>query len=290
VFASRGSVISRTNGGDSHYHGLQMRLERSLRNNLLYRATYTFQKTIDNTNSEIFATTGGNSIGSDPFDRRVDVGVSDFDVPHIFTLSGLWEIPGAGSGFWRELTGGFQFATIWRYQSGNVSSPFITGIDLNGDLSGTNDRPSISNPLAPATSVGFANSLAANQGCGASATGFFDINCNPVTLNDVRYLVDPSIRTGIAGRNTLRAPAYHQFDMSLQRSFKIPFTPWEQDRFELRFDYFNVFNTPIFRFEVGGFASGDVTDPNFNRPDLNSGVSVGTAGARSGRLQLRYVF
>jgi hypothetical protein len=110
-------------------------------------------------------------------------------------------------------------------------------------------RP-ISNPLAPATSVGFANSLAGGQGCGVSATGFFDINCNPVTLNDVRYLVDPSIRTGIAGRNTLRAPSYNTFDMSLQRSFKLPFTPWEQDRFEIRMEYFNVFNTPIFRFEV----------------------------------------
>lgn len=290
LFATRGSVISRTNGGDSRYHGLQMRIERSLRNNFLYRATYTYQKTIDNTNSEVFATTGGNSVGSNAFDRRVDVGVSDFDVPHIFTLSGLWEIPGVGSGFMKELTGGFQFATIWRYQSGNVSSPFVFGVDLNGDLSATNDRPSISNPLAPATSVGFANSLAANQGCDATATGFFDINCNPVTLNDVRYLVDPSIRTGIAGRNTLRAPAYNTFDMSLQRSFKIPFTPWEEDRFEIRFDYFNVFNTPIFRFEVGGFSDGDVLNPNFNRPDLNSGVSVGTAGARSGRLQLRYVF
>lgn len=154
LFASRGSVISRTNGGDSHYHGLQMRLERSFRNNFQYRATYTFQKTLDNTNSEIFATTGGNSVGTDPNNRRVDVGVADFDVPHIFTFAGLWDIPGVGSGFMREVTGGFQFATIWRYQSGNVSSPFITGIDLNGDLSGTNDRPSISNPLAPATSVG----------------------------------------------------------------------------------------------------------------------------------------
>src|SRR5262249_8507201 len=156
--------------------------------------------------------------------------LADFDVPHIFTFSGLWDIPAVGSGFWKNVTGGFQLAGIWGYQSGNVSSPFITGIDLNGRLSGTNDTPSLSNSLPPATPVGFANSVAGGQGCGVSATGFFDINCNPVTLNDVRYLVDPSIRTGIAGRNTLRAPGYNTFDMSLQRSFKLPFTPWEQDR------------------------------------------------------------
>ena len=290
AFGTRGSVISRTNGGDSIYHGLQARVERSFRNNFLYRATYTYQKTIDNTNSEVFATTGGNSVGSNPFDRSVDRGVADFDVPHIFTLSGLWEIPAVGSGFWKAVSGGFQFSTIWRYQSGNVSSPFLTGIDLNGDLSGTNDRPSLSNPSAPATSVGFANSQAGVIGCGASATGFFDINCNPVSLGAVRYLVDPTIRTGIAGRNTLRAPGYNTFDMSLQRSFKIPFTSWEQDRFEIRFDYFNVFNTPIFRFETGGLSDGDVTNTFFNQPNLNSGVSVGQTGARTGRLQLRYVF
>lgn len=290
AFATRGSVIARTNGGDSIYHGLQARMERSFRNNFLYRATYTFQKTMDNTNSEIFATTGGNSVGSDAFNRRVDRAVADYDVPHIFTLSGLWDIPGAGSGFWREVTGGFQLAGIWRYQSGNVSSPFVFGTDLNGDLSATNDRPSISNPNAPATSVGFANSQAGGIGCDPAATGYFDINCNPVTLSQVRFLVDPTIRTNIAGRNSLRAPAYHTFDMSLQRAFKVPFTPWEQDRFEIRFEYFNVFNTPIFRFELGGLSDGDVTNPFFNRPELNSGVSVGQSGARSGRLQLRYVF
>ncbi|HEY6802795.1 MAG TPA: carboxypeptidase regulatory-like domain-containing protein [Pyrinomonadaceae bacterium] len=290
AFASRGSVVSRTNGGDSMYHGLQARLERSFRNNFLYRATYTYQKTIDNTNSEIFATTSGNSVGSNPNNRRADRGVSDFDVPQIFTLSGLWDIPGVGSGWAKEVTGGFQFSTIWRYQSGNVSSAFLTGIDLNGDLSATNDRPSISNPSAPATSVGFANSQAGVFGCGASATGYFDINCDPVAAGAVRYLVDPAIRTNIVGRNTLRAPGYNTVDMSLQRSFKIPFTSMEQDRFEIRFDYFNVFNTPIFRYETGGLADGDVTNNFFNQVNLNSGVSVGSTGARSGRLQLRYVF
>ena len=290
AFASRGSVLSRTNGGDSIYHSLQARLERSFRNNFLYRATYTFSRAIDNTNSEVFVTTGGSSVGSDPFNRRGDRGLADFDVPHVFTLSGLWNIPGLGSGFWRELTGGFMLSGIWRYQSGNVASPFVFGLDLNNDLAGTNDRPSISNPNAPATSVGFSNALAGAFGCGASTTGFFDLDCNEVTLNGVRYLVDPTFRTNIAGRNTLRAPGYNTFDMSLQRSFKVPFTPMEQDRFEIRFDYFNLFNTPIFRYEVGGLSDGDVTNPFFNQPNLNSGVSVGASSGRSGRLQLRYVF
>ena len=291
VFGSRGSVISRTNGGDSIYHGLQARLERSFRNNFLYRATYTFQKTVDNTNSEVFATTSGNSVGSNPFDRKADRGVSDFDVPHVFTFSGIWNIPSLGSSrFLKAVTSGFLLSGIWRYQSGNVESPFVFGTDLNNDLSGTNDRPAISNPSAPATSVAFANSLAGAFGCDTSATGYFDLNCNSVGLGSSRYVVDPTIRTGIAGRNTLRAPGYNTFDMSLQRSFKVPFTPMEQDRFEIRFDYFNVFNTPIFRWEVGGLADGDVTNPFFNQPNLNSGVSVGTTGARSGRLQLRYVF
>jgi outer membrane receptor protein involved in Fe transport len=291
LFGSRGSVIARTNGGDSNYHSLQARLERGFSEGFLYRLTYTFSKAIDNTNSEVFVTTGGNSVGSNPFDRRVDRSVAAYDTPHVFTLTALYDTNNLfREGTLRHLLGGFTISGIWRYQSGNVESPYVNGLDLNGDLSGTNDRPAISNPNAPATSVAFANTFSGAFGCDNSSTGYFDINCNEIALNSARYVVDPTIRTNIASRNSLRAPGFNRLDMSLQRSFNVFFTPLENDRFEIRFDLFNVTNTPTFRFETGGLADGDVTNPNFNRPDLNSGISVDSNNARSGRLQLRYVF
>src|SRR4029079_1754194 len=200
AFANRGSVLSRTNGGDSSYNSLQARLDRGFGNGLLLRFAYTFSKAIDDVNSEIFVTTGGSSVGSDPFNRSVDRSLASFDVPHRFVATFIHEVPSPlRSGFGRALIHGYSIAGTYRLQSGNTQSPFVGGIDLNGDGSAANDRPVISNPNAPANSVGFSNFIAENFISGVtSPTGFSDLNGNPVNPADVRFLVSESIRTGIA--------------------------------------------------------------------------------------------
>jgi hypothetical protein len=64
--SNRGSVVARTNGGDSSYNSVQARLDRGFKNGLLLRFAYTFSKAIDDVNSEVFVTTGGSSVGSTP--------------------------------------------------------------------------------------------------------------------------------------------------------------------------------------------------------------------------------
>ena len=289
AFANRGSVLSRTNGGDSSYNSLQARLDRGFENGLLLRFAYTFSKAIDDVNSEIFVTTGGSSVGSDPFNRRVDRSLASFDVPHRFVATFIYDVPSPlKSGFGRALLGGYSIAGTYRLQSGNTQSPFVGGIDLNGDGSAANDRPVISNPNAPANSVGFSNFISENFISGlTSPTGFSDLNGNPVNPSDVRFLVSESLRTGLAGRNILRGPKQNRLDLSLTKSINLGFTPLEQDRFEIRFDYFNSFNTP--QFAPG---TGDVTDTTFNDFRFNSGnLNIGNVnGGRIGQFQLRYVF
>ena len=43
-------------------------------------------------------------------------------------------------------------------------------------------------------------------------------------MADARFVVDPNIRTGLVGRNTLRAPSLSRFDVSLTKAIKVPFT------------------------------------------------------------------
>ena len=289
AFTNRGSVIARTNGGDSSYNSLQARLDRGFSRGLLMRFAYTFSKAIDNVNSEVFITTGGASVGSDPFDRRADRSLASFDVPHRFVATFIYELPSARKrGLGHTLLGGYSIAGTYRLQSGNVQSPFVGGIDLNGDGSAFNDRPAISNPNAPANSVGFSNFIAENFISGVSSkTGFSDVNGNPVNPADVRFLVSESIRSGLAGRNILRGPRQNRLDLSLTKSFDFGFTRLEADRFEIRFDYFNSLNTP--QFAPG---TGDVTDTTFNDFRFNSGnLNIGNVNAgRIGQFQLRYVF
>lgn len=289
AFDNRGSVIARTNGGDSSYNSLQARLDRGFSRGLLLRFAYTFSKAIDDVNSEVFTTTGGSSVGSDPFDRRVDRSLASFDVPHRFVATFIYELPSVKkNGLGHTLLGGYSIAGTYRLQSGNVQSPFVGGIDLNGDGSAFNDRPAISNPNAPANSVGFSNFISENFISGVtSRTGFSDVNGNPVNPADVRFLVSESIRSGLAGRNILRGPRQNRLDLSLTKSIDFGFTKLEADRFEIRFDYFNSLNTP--QFAPG---TGDVTDTTFNDFRFNSGnLNIGNVNAgRIGQFQLRYVF
>lgn len=288
-FPNRGSVLARTNGGDSSYNSLQARLDRGFSNGLLLRFAYTFSKAIDDVGSEVFATTGGSGFGSDPNNRRTDRSLASFDVPHRFVATFIYDLPKLGrSGFVHNVLGGYSIAGTYRLQSGNVQSPFVGGIDMNGDGSAVNDRPAISNPNAPVNSVAFSNFISKNFISGAtSPTGFVDVNGNPVNPADVRFLVSESIRTGLAGRNILRGPKQNRLDLSLTKSIDLGFTRMESDHFEIRFDYFNALNTP--QFAPG---TGDVTDPTFNDFRFNTGnLLIGNVnGGRIGQFQLRYVF
>ena len=280
IFSTRGPVTLRTNGGDSIYHSLQTRVERGLRKGLLARFAYTFSKTIDNVNSEVFITTGGSSVGSNPFDRSVDRSVASFDVPHRAVWSFIWDVPGPARGLAGELAGGWTLSGIYRIQSGSVESPFVGGIDLNGDLNSFNDRPAVSNPNASPTSVAFANSV-----LGLPGGGFVDVNGNPVDPANTRFVVDPANRGNLAGRNTLRADRVNCFDASVNKAFRLPF---EGHKLEVRVEFFNLFNHPNFTFANPSVSSdlsnGDVTNPFFNNVRLNDG------GNRTGRIQVRYVF
>jgi hypothetical protein len=282
-------VVARTNGGDSSYNSLQARLDRRFNSGLLLRFAYTFSKAIDDVNSEVFVTTGGSSVGSDPFNRTVDRSRASFDVPHRFVATFIYDVPSlVKSGFGHTLLGGYSIAGTYRLQSGNAESPFVGGIDLNGDGSAFNDRPAISNPSAAPNSVGFSNFIAENFISGVtSPTGFSDVNGNPINPSDVRFLVSESIRTGLAGRNILRGPRQNRLDLSLTKAINLGLTGLEADRFEIRFDFFNAFNTP--QFAPG---TGDVTDTTFNDFRFNSGnLNIGNVNAgRIGQFQLRYVF
>ena len=277
---ARGGITVRTNGGDSIYHSLQARFERGFTNGLLYRAAYTFSKAIDNTNSEVFATTGGTSVGSNPFNRRDDRSITSYDVPHRFSFVGLWDSSSLfNEGLKGKLLGGFTLSTIYRIQSGNVETAFIGGADLNGDLNALNDRPTLGNPNAPEDRVAFSNAFNGT----VSPTGFSDVFGNDIDPNTARFIVDPANRVGIVGRNTLRSPFVDRLDLSLGRSFKIPFTSWESDRFEVRVEFFNVLNRPSFTYDLF-WSDGNVFNSDFAQPRENLGTN------RTGRIQVRYSF
>ena len=115
------------NHGQLSYNALTAKLERRYRNGLNLLASYTWSKILTDTGNIIGGSLGGAYTSSiqNPFNLRAEKSVSPQDVPHIFVVSYLYDLPvGKGRAFLNNnklvdyAIGGWSVSGIQRYQSG----------------------------------------------------------------------------------------------------------------------------------------------------------------------------
>lgn len=133
------------NLGQSTYHALLVKAERRFHNGLNLLASYTFSKTITDADSALptFAQFSGGGLVQDSYNLKGEKSLSYQDIPHMFVLSYIYELPvGKGKRFLNKggvtdkVLGGWQIGGVQRYQSGQPLSfgcnggqffEFITG-------------------------------------------------------------------------------------------------------------------------------------------------------------------
>jgi hypothetical protein len=96
---------------NSNYNALQVSVERNYSHGLLFQASYTFSKAIDQ----------GASFENElnPIDQRATRGLSLLDAKHRFVFSPVWELPIAPRpGFKGKVVNGWGLSAIITYQSG----------------------------------------------------------------------------------------------------------------------------------------------------------------------------
>jgi outer membrane receptor protein involved in Fe transport len=96
---------------NSNYNGLQISVEKNYSHGLLFQASYTFSKAIDQ----------GASFENElnPIDPRATRGVSLLSAKHRFVFSPVWELPiPKKEGFAGKVANGWQLSAILTYQSG----------------------------------------------------------------------------------------------------------------------------------------------------------------------------
>lgn len=123
-----GALSTTTNQGYSWYHSLQAQFERRFSKGFTIQGSYTLSKFME-------AVAYLNAADARPLET-----ISDFDVPHRFVSSGIWELP-VGKGRWlggginrvaNGLLGGWQLSAIYTFQSG---TPLGWGnIPFSGDI------------------------------------------------------------------------------------------------------------------------------------------------------------
>ena len=221
------NILFPTPDTTASYDALIARLNRRFASGFQFDAIYRFSKSID-----IVSYDGptANTNPTYPLDVREERGPSDFDVRHHFVASGLWELPifrnrhdGVGN-----ILGGWQLSGIATAHTGFPWTPVI------GQCISTRG-PSIC-PVRPTAYFGGAGTDSSNDAfiTGSNFPGggsaFFS------TAAPVGFQL-PGI-----GRNSFRGPRYFDIDMAVSKRFGLGDLFGEGKFFEVKANFFNVFN------------------------------------------------
>jgi hypothetical protein len=231
-----------TNWANSNYHSLQVTVKKTAGFGT-FAFNYVFSRSIDNASSSENADnipnanlSNGTAQGliQNPFDLRLNRGVSDFDLTHNFNGFVVLDLPfghgrrfaSGASGFLNAVIGDWEITNAMRWRSGFPLSP------NNGFNFPTNFFLTSSGTLT----TSLQSSITRSKGPGGVANLFTDANA---ALADVAFTLP-----GLPGsRNALRGPAYASLDLGVHKAFRL----WnEHTRLQLRATAFNVFNTVNF--------------------------------------------
>ncbi len=105
------NIFSEDTVANSNYNGLQVSLDRNFSHGLVFAASYTFSKAIDQ----------GASFENElnPIDPRATRGLSLLDAKHRFVFSPVWDLPiPKKEGMAGKVANGWQLSAIITYQSG----------------------------------------------------------------------------------------------------------------------------------------------------------------------------
>ncbi len=295
----RGAITVRDNSGDSHYNGGSIKVERQYSHGLLLRGSYTYSKSIDD-GSDVFHTFATGDAGSitpqNPFSRASNRGLSDFDIRHRAVFAYVWNIPGlhnSSNGLMNGLgyiTRGWEVSGTTSLQSGAPVTPFIGGLDTNGDGSAFNGLPFAG--TGPKTQIGIDGAfIGATPGTIYSLNQFQDPKNDPtlppplvpVTSSQVGYIVAPGL--GNVGRGSLVANGSWLQNLAVARHVKIP--RLEGHELLLRVEMYNVFNHPNSD-NTQALDSNVLDATNNSNTFLNNGFAL--QGHRDIKLMLKYNF
>jgi len=200
--------------GYGNYNAFQFKLQRRFANGLASNLSYTLSRSKD-TSSGWFNTengVGSNAAAQNYYDMDAAYTLSGYDVPHILTWGGIWELPGPRDGGASWLLGNWQLNWNLLARSGQPMTIQANGDPANIGFSGYAQADLVGDPTVS----------------DPSPAGWFNTAAFANPVNDF----------GDSGRSLLRAPAYWMVDLGLQKNVPIG----AGRSLQLRLDVFNVFN------------------------------------------------
>ena len=248
--------------GESDYHGATLSLRQRMKS-LTWDFNYTFSKSLDQASGLQTGGLFGSTFVLNAYNLNDQRAVSDFDNKHLINFNGIWDIPiGRDRKYGRgmnkvlnALIGGWQLSGVYRWNSGY---PWDGWYDSTGWQTNWQIRSYMT--LLRPIQTGY------NYG---SATSSCTSNCDIPNMFADPNAAWASFRTPHPGetgtRNPVRLPGTWNIDAGLAKSFDMPWK--ETHKITIRWDTFNITNTPFFTGQATGLIgyTGSSPTPNFGR-------------------------
>src|SRR5262249_17162118 len=210
--AGAGTVLNPSSGQirslfwdeNTEYDALQLNATLKRYHGFQIQGSFTWSKSIDTGSSTLVGNAFSNSISGLPwYNLRVARGVSDFNIPRIAVIQGIWAIPFTPSrAITRGALGNWTLAGIFKLSDGIPFTPQIAGDPLGQKSLATFDFPDVL--------VGPGCESAINP---SNAQHYIKTQCFAFPT--------PATRLGDAGRNILTGPGLANLDLVLAKQFPI---------------------------------------------------------------------
>jgi hypothetical protein len=231
-----GSVSYQKTIGNSAYNALEVSVRHSS-GPLEFLAGYTFSKSLDESSSLAEAV--------NPLNPRLNRALSAFDLTHNFVASFHYQLPlarllpgHAGFTYGWELSGITRFSTGFPVTFYNNNDTSLLGTIPNGVNNNGVDTPNFT-------------------------PGALGINTNgrngQQAFNTALFSLPALGQLGTAARRFFHGPGIENFDLALQKMFRLA----ENKSFALRVEAFNAWNHA--QFYGAAAVNGDISSPDFGR-------------------------
>jgi hypothetical protein len=223
--------------GDNDYNGLSVRVEHRFSHGLYFLTSFTWGKALGDSEQGLEYFSGYYQANpQNIYDLKAERGPSSFDVKLNNVTSIVYELPfgkvrdyaGNANPFLDAIIGGWELNTINTAHTGQPLNVFYSPSAAN-DVTGLSNDYRGENFLRPNVS-GSAASQSTAQMLNTYFAGY-------------TFTVPPSSAPfGDLGRNAFRAPNFEQWDLAVDKNFRIH----EDIRVQFRSEFFNVLNNVNF--------------------------------------------
>lgn len=269
-----GNITTASTSGGGNYDAFVASVQQRFRNGLRVQGSYTFGKTISQSDTVFGTDFVGDAAGGlmDANDPGRDRGLASYGIKHNLTIHYNYELPFRAGGVAGKLITGWQLSGIISRQSG---IPFSAGTATTATTPGDGVLVGQAPAYRPDLLPGASNNPTSGQsaGCGISGTAGSVTAGTKVGTPDLYF--DPCAFAapnagfyGNLGRHTLTGPGLVNFDFSLLKD--IPLS--ERINLQFRAEMFNIMNHPNFNYPVVNVFSavGGNLRPTANRGRLES--------------------